>query len=58
MTAPEAAMILGITDGHVRALCIAGKIPATKHGRDWVILNSDLQKVKIHGRRGRPRKGT
>lgn len=56
LTASEASLILGISDGHVRQLIIDGKIPAVKHGNAWLLTLSDVQKVKIHGRRGRPPK--
>jgi excisionase family DNA binding protein len=52
----QAAEILGVNDSRVRQLILAGRLPAQKVGRDWVIFEKDLKKVagRIHGR---PRKG-
>jgi excisionase family DNA binding protein len=41
----EAAVILGMTGSGVRRRCEAGKIPATKVGRSWIIASSALAGV-------------
>jgi len=45
---------LGITPGRVRALIHAGRLPATKLGRDYFVDPKDLMKVK-NRRPGRPK---
>ncbi|MFQ5641902.1 MAG: hypothetical protein ACE5IR_28330 [bacterium] len=55
----EGAAILSKRYGHsisarrVNALILEGRIPATKVGRDWAMLESDLTNVEIKPR-GRP----
>jgi excisionase family DNA binding protein len=56
MTTQEAAAALGVSVQRVRAMIKAGRLPATKHGRDWIIRESDLSGVKVYGKPGRPRK--
>ena len=49
----EAADRLGLTDGRIRQLLIAGKIKGLKVGRDWRIPEKDMpvswppKKVKV-----------
>ena len=60
ITAPEAAARLGVTDTRVRQLILAGRLPARKFGRAWLIEASDLEHVRVRpaGRPGhRPRPG-
>ena len=54
-TTKQTAKILGITPRRVRALINAGRLPAEKHGRDWVIKPKDLELVKVR-KPGRPKK--
>jgi excisionase family DNA binding protein len=51
----QAAKILEVNDSRVRQLILAGRLPAQKVGRDWIIFEKDLKKVadRVHGR---PRK--
>lgn len=55
MTTSEAAKKLGVTPQRVRAMIEAGRLGATKIGRDWLITEVDLDAV---GDRtpGRPKK--
>jgi excisionase family DNA binding protein len=52
-TTKHAAKILGVNDSRVRQFILAGRLPAQKVGRDWLILESDLEKVKDR-KPGRP----
>jgi excisionase family DNA binding protein len=51
----EAAKELGVTTIRVRALISAGRLPALKIGRDWIIRRSDLDLVRVR-KPGRPSK--
>ena len=53
LTAKQAAEILGVHHSRVRVLIREGRLPAQKLGRDWVIMESDLEKVKDR-KPGRP----
>ena len=55
ITTTEAAVALGISARRVRALIDSGKLPATRIGRDWAILQTDLNQV-AERKPGRPRK--
>ena len=55
LTTREAAEILGVSVRRVQALISAGRLPATKHGRDWLILSVDLARVADR-KPGRPPK--
>lgn len=52
----EAARRLGITPTRVRQLIRAGRLPATRLGRDWAIEERHLGRVAVR-KTGRPRKG-
>lgn len=59
ITTQEAAARLGISSRRVRALIDAGRLPAEKIGRDWLIKVSDLALLaerKAGYPKGRPRK--
>lgn len=56
ITTREAAKVLGISDARVRQLIYEGQLPAEKIGNSNLILESDLSKVTIHGKAGRPKK--
>ena len=52
-----AARRLGVSERRVRALIIAGSLPATKIGHDWAIAENDLARVAaVHRKPGRPAK--
>ena len=55
LTTTQAADILGIKQARVRQLILAGRLPAKKHGRDWIIRERDLELVRVR-KVGRPRK--
>lgn len=59
LTTAQAAARLGVDPSHVRRLILAGALPATKAGRDWLIAPADLLALPERpvGSRGRPRKG-
>lgn len=51
----EAAKKLSVTPGRVRAMIAAGRLPAKKVGRDYIIDSKDLALVR-NRKPGRPRK--
>ena len=55
LTTKQAAEKLGITPRRVQALVTAGRLPATKFGRDYMIKESDLKLVQDR-KVGRPKK--
>jgi excisionase family DNA binding protein len=55
ITTKEAAKELGVTMRRVQALIKAGRLPAQKMGRDWIIRMVDLDKVRVR-KPGRPAK--
>ena len=55
LTAKQAAEILGVHHSRVRVLIREGRLPARKIGRDWIIIESDLEFVKVR-KPGRPKK--
>jgi excisionase family DNA binding protein len=55
LTTKQAAEKLGITPRRVQALIEAGKLPATKFGRDYSIKEKDLKLVEDR-KVGRPKK--
>lgn len=54
LTTIEAADKLGVSSRRVRAMIQARQLPAEKKGRDYLIKESDLAKVKER-KAGRPR---
>jgi excisionase family DNA binding protein len=46
LTTKQAAERLGITPRRVQALIEAGRLPAQKFGRDYMILEGDLKLVE------------
>jgi len=52
LSTAEAAEILGISVKRVQQLCKAGRIPAKRIGRDWVVLKAEYTRLWA----GRPRK--
>jgi excisionase family DNA binding protein len=55
LTTKEAAQKLGITPRRVVALVTAGRLPAQKFGRDYMIREADLKLVQDR-KVGRPKK--
>jgi excisionase family DNA binding protein len=55
LTTKQAAQKLGITPRRVVALVTAGKLPASKFGRDYMIKEADLKLVQDR-KVGRPKK--
>ena len=55
LTTKQAAVKLGITPRRVQALIEAGKLPAQKFGRDYMIKEKDLKLVEDR-KVGRPKK--
>ena len=47
MSVPEAAQELGVTRGRINAMIRAGRLHATKIGRNWVVTREDLEAVRI-----------
>lgn len=59
LSVTEAATRLGVSSRRVRALIDAGRLPAQKIGRTWVIREADLAKVTERPQgwpKGRPRR--
>ena len=54
LTTDQAGQILGVTGRRVRALIEAGRLPAVKFGKVWMINKKDLKKVAVR-KPGRPR---
>jgi len=56
LSVPEAAQAIGVTDGRVRQLLLAGELAGHKLGlRNWAIAASEIQRFLKHRRRpGRP----
>lgn len=52
----EAAERLGVSGRRVRQLIDEGKLPAQYVGGGYVIDESELDKVKVYGKPGRPPK--
>jgi len=55
LTTKQAAKALGVSAPRVRQLILAGRLPAVKFGRDLMILEADLDLVRVR-KPGRPRK--
>ena len=55
LTTKEAAEKLGVSLRRVQAMIEAGRLPATKFGRDYMIREKDLKLVEDR-KVGRPRK--
>jgi excisionase family DNA binding protein len=59
LTTADAAQKLGISVRRVQVLIQVGLLPATKHGRDWLITEQDLAQMPRRAAgwpRGRKRK--
>lgn len=55
LTTKQVAERLGITPRRVQALVTAGRLPAQKIGRDYLIKEADLKLVEVR-KVGRPKK--
>ena len=53
LTTNQAATILQVSRSRILKLIEAGRLPAEKFGRDWLIRPEDLELVKVR-RPGRP----
>jgi excisionase family DNA binding protein len=56
LSTQQAADKKGVTVRRIRALIEDGKLKAEKVGRDWVIEESELEKIQTYGKSGRPKK--
>ncbi len=56
ISAKDAAEKLGVSDRRIRAMIKEGKIKAVNVGGGYVIEESELKNVQIHGKAGRPKK--
>lgn len=56
LSTKEASEKLGVSIRRIQQLIEEGKLPAKKVGRDYVLLEKDLNKVEIYGKPGRPSK--
>lgn len=54
ITTAEAAILTGVMSVTVRAAVAAGKLPARKAGRDWLIAPSDLEAWRSAAKVGKP----
>jgi excisionase family DNA binding protein len=55
MSTASVAEQLGVSQGRIRAMIRAGRLPATKLGRDYFVDPKDLKLVK-NRKPGRPKK--
>jgi excisionase family DNA binding protein len=56
LTTTEVSERLGMSRSSIRRMILAGKLPAEKFGRDWLIDSDHLASLSPQ-RPGRPRKG-
>jgi len=56
LSVKDAAERLGVTTARVHQLIQSGSLPAQKIGRDWFILEKDVQSAQKRPGRGRPKK--
>jgi excisionase family DNA binding protein len=54
----EAAEKLGVSLRRVQQMIEEKTLPAQKVGRDYVIMEKDLEGITIYGKPGRPKKET
>lgn len=52
MTLNEAAAILGTSPDNLRGAIKRGSLKATKHGRDWWVERSEVERYQRENRRG------
>jgi excisionase family DNA binding protein len=53
LTTTRAAAELGVTPGRIRAMIAAGRLKATRAGRDWLLVPKSLDAVRDR-KTGRP----
>ena len=53
-----AAEMKKVSERRIRKLIEEGKLKAEKVGRDWIIEESELEKIATYGKSGRPKKQT
>ena len=58
LTTKEVAEKLNISVRQVQTLIQQNKLVATKKGRDWFVLESELENVQERKKTGRPKKET
>ncbi len=58
LNSKQASEKKGVTVRRIRALIESGKLKAEKVGRDWIIEESELEKIATYGKSGRPKKQT
>ena len=56
LTTTQAAAILGVIPRRVQALIRAGKITASKHGRDWLVDAESVEAYRLTRKNGAPSK--
>lgn len=56
LTTKEAAERLNLSLRQVQTLIKQNKLPATKKGRDWFVLESDVENLPERKKTGRPPK--
>ncbi len=56
LSTKEASEKLGVSIRRVQQMISEGTLPASKVGRDFIILEKDLESVTIYGKPGRPKK--
>lgn len=56
LNSKEVAEKLNVSLRRVQQMITSGTLPAQKVGRDYVILEKDLEGVKTYGKAGRPPK--
>jgi len=57
ITTKEAAELIGITPNSVQVAILRGKLPAVKHGRDWLIQRVDAEDYAASERKPGPKPG-
>ena len=56
LTVLEAAHALGLSPQRVKQFIYAGRLPATRFGRQWLISQSALDAIKVRKPAGRPKR--
>jgi len=57
ISTPEAARMLGVSDGRIRQMVASGQLPAKKEGRDNMVRFTDVEALRTKPRKaGRPKK--
>ena len=57
MTLIEAAALLGVTPDNLRGAIKRGALKATKHGRDWWVQPTEVERYRREHRRVTAKKG-